>query len=84
MSAGHAQPVPPFGDAYDWFRRGSALLEQGHPAAAAELVGWAAEHEPAAHSIRETGARALFDAKRFDEAEASGLDPTGDAGENLS
>ena len=69
MSAQPDGPVPPAGDAYDWFRRGSALLEQGNPAAAAELLAWAAEQEPTAHSIRETWARALYDAKRYDEAE---------------
>jgi tetratricopeptide (TPR) repeat protein len=64
-----AAPVPPSGDAYEWFRRGSALLDQGNAAAAAELLAWAAEQEPGAHSIRETWARALYDAKRYDDAE---------------
>jgi tetratricopeptide (TPR) repeat protein len=58
----------PAGDAYDWYRRGSALLESGHPAAAAELLAWAADSEPEARSIRETWARALYDAQRYDEA----------------
>jgi tetratricopeptide (TPR) repeat protein len=60
--------VPPAGDAYEWFRRGSALLDQGHAAAAAELLAWAAAEEPTAHSIRETWARALYDAKRYEDA----------------
>lgn len=68
MSVGDPAPAPPVGEPYDWFRRGTMLLEQGHPAAAAELLAWAAEYEPTAHSIREAWARALFDAKRFDEA----------------
>jgi tetratricopeptide (TPR) repeat protein len=62
------QPEPPAGDAYDWFRRGSALLASGNPEAAAELLAWAAEQEPEAHSIREAWARALFDARRFPDA----------------
>ncbi|MBI1376199.1 MAG: tetratricopeptide repeat protein [Frankiales bacterium] len=61
-------PEPPAGDAYDWFRRGSALLEEGHPAAAAELLAWAARDEPDAASIREAWARALFDARRYEDA----------------
>jgi Flp pilus assembly protein TadD len=56
------------GDAYDWYRRGTELLGQGHPAAAAELLAWAVEYEPTAHSVREAYARALFDAARHDEA----------------
>ena len=63
-----ADPLPPAGEPYDWFRRGSALLESGNAAAAAELLAWAAREEPAAHSIRESLARALFDARRFDDA----------------
>lgn len=68
MTGDPAAPVPPAGDAYEWFRRGSALLEQGNAAAAAELLAWAADEEPNAHSIRETWARALYDAKRYEEA----------------
>jgi tetratricopeptide (TPR) repeat protein len=63
-----SRPDMPAGDAYDWFRRGAALLESGNPAAAAELLAWAAAEEPVAHSIREAWARALFDARRFEEA----------------
>ena len=63
-----SRPDRPAGDAYDWFRRGTALLESGNPAAAAELLAWAAAEEPNAHSIREAWARALFDARRFEEA----------------
>jgi tetratricopeptide (TPR) repeat protein len=63
-------PEQPAGDAYDWFRRGTALLADGHPAAAAELLAWAASHEPEAASIREAWARALFDAHRYDESAA--------------
>jgi tetratricopeptide (TPR) repeat protein len=68
VSAGTSRPEPPAGDAYEWFRRGSALLEAGNPAAAAELLSWAVVEEPGARSIREAFARALFDAHRFDQA----------------
>ena len=59
---------PPAGDAYDWYRRGSALLESGDAAAAAELLAWVVREEPAAASVRESLARALFDARRYDDA----------------
>jgi len=68
VTAATERPDPPAGDAYDWFRRGCALLDGGNPAAAAHLLAWAAAEEPAAHSIREALARALFDARRFGEA----------------
>lgn len=62
------RPGPPAGDAYDWYRRGTALLESGDPAAAAELLAWVVLEEPAASSVRESLARALFDARRYDDA----------------
>ena len=68
MTADNPRPDAPAGEAYDWFRRGSDLLASGSPEAAAELLAWAAVEEPAAHSIREALARALFDARRFDDA----------------
>ncbi len=55
----------PHGDVYDWFRRGARLLEQGHPAAAVQLLTRAAEAEPQSRSIRETLARAQFDARLY-------------------
>ncbi|MFJ9521045.1 tetratricopeptide repeat protein [Kitasatospora sp. NPDC101801] len=58
----------PEGGVYDWFRRGAQLLAQGHPAAAVQLLARAADAEPESRSIRETLARALFDAGRFREA----------------
>ena len=61
--------LAPGGEAYDGYRRGAALLEEGNAAAAAELLAWAARAEPAAASIREAWARALFDARRFLDAE---------------
>jgi Flp pilus assembly protein TadD len=62
------RPGPPAGDAYDWYRRGTSLLESGNAAAAAELLTWVVREEPAAASVRESLARALFDSRRFDEA----------------
>ena len=61
--------LPPAGEAYDWYRRGVELLDQGNAAAAAELLAWAAHAEPEAASIREAWARALFDARRLPDAE---------------
>ncbi|WP_156178619.1 tetratricopeptide repeat protein [Saccharothrix sp. ST-888] len=58
-------PGVPEGGVYDWFRRGARLLEQGHPAAAEQLLARAAEAEPHSRSIRETLARAQFDAGLF-------------------
>ncbi len=69
MTGEPAAPMPPAGDAYEWFRRGTELLEQGNPAAAAQLLTWVAELEPNVHSVHEARARALYGAKRFDEAE---------------
>ncbi|MER5642814.1 tetratricopeptide repeat protein [Kitasatospora sp. NPDC002227] len=58
----------PEGDVYDWFRRGAQLLEQGHPAAAEQLLARAAAAEPHSRSIRETLARSQFDAGLFGPA----------------
>lgn len=60
--------VPPAGEPYDWFRRGTQLLEQGNSAAAAELLSWASQAEPDARSIREALARAFFDSRRFQDS----------------
>jgi len=68
VTAATHRPDPPAGDAYDWYRRGTALLESGNPAAAAELLAWAVREEPAARSVREALARALYDARRFSDA----------------
>lgn len=66
MSAG--PPGQPAGDAYDWVRRAQDLHDAGNPAAAAELLAHAAAMEPTARSVREAWARALFDARRYDDA----------------
>ncbi|MEY9967459.1 hypothetical protein ABIA33_005530 [Streptacidiphilus sp. MAP12-16] len=55
----------PSGDVYDWFRRGSELLAGGHPGAAEQLLSRAAAAEPLSMAIRETLARAQFDARSY-------------------
>ena len=60
----------PAGEVYDWFVRGRTLLDGGNPEAAAELLAHARAREPGSASVLETLARALFDARRYDEAAA--------------
>ncbi|MER7753590.1 tetratricopeptide repeat protein [Kitasatospora sp. NPDC097643] len=60
-----ARSGEPEGDVYEWFRRGGRLLAQGHPAAAEQLLARAAAAEPHSRSIRETLARAQFDAGSY-------------------
>jgi Flp pilus assembly protein TadD len=61
----------PEGGVYEWYQRGMQLLSNGDPAAAATLLGRAAEAEPGSRSVREALARAQYDAGRYDEAIAS-------------
>lgn len=61
----------PEGDVYEWYRRGRALHDDGHPAAAVQLLARAVAAEPTARSLREALARAQFDAHWFDEARES-------------
>jgi Tfp pilus assembly protein PilF len=61
----------PSGEVYDWYHRGRALLEAGDAAAAAQLLSRAVDAEPDARSIRETLARAQFDARQYAQAKAS-------------
>lgn len=68
---GGDEPTAPGGDVYDWYRRGLALLADGHPAAAAQVLHHAAAAEPASRSVREALARAQFDAGSYAEARAS-------------
>jgi Flp pilus assembly protein TadD len=56
--------------AYELFRNGSRLLEQGDFHAAAVALGRARELEPDKDSVREAYGRALFGAQRFREAAA--------------
>ncbi|MCW2693203.1 MAG: hypothetical protein JWM48_2796 [Mycobacterium sp.] len=51
----------PAGSVYDWYRRGIALLSDGHPAAAAQLLARAAEASPESRHVSEAFARALYD-----------------------
>ena len=73
----------PAGDVYDWFRRGSELLDTGHPGAAEQLLLRAADAEPGSTAIRESLARAQFDAGSYPAAlenfrEVAGADPAND------
>lgn len=72
MSGEPAQaPRNPSGEVYDWYQRGLGLLGAGDAAAAAQLLGHAADAEPASRSVREALARALYDAGRYDEARSA-------------
>lgn len=61
----------PEGSAYDWYRRAIALLEGGNPAAAEVLFARLREIDPNSMSVLEAHARALFDARRYEEAAAA-------------
>jgi predicted Zn-dependent protease len=58
-------------DAYTWYKRGLALLGNGSAAAAAQLLGRAAEAEPSSRSVLEALGRAQFDAGRYSAAAES-------------
>lgn len=58
----------PVGEPYDWYQRGMTLLSTGNPDAALLLLERLLEVEPSSRSVVEGYARALFDAKRFEEA----------------
>ena len=60
-----AHPKRPAGDLYDWYQRGLALLRNGDPAAAGQLLAHAHDAEPHSRSIREALARARFDSGDF-------------------
>lgn len=74
MEPGSTPDVPdygtPAGDVYDWYRRGCRLLDDGHPAAAVELLTRVATAEPTARHVRETLGRARLAARRYADAEA--------------
>ena len=61
----------PSGELYDWFVRGTALLDGGNPEAAAELLSRVRAAEPGSASVLEALSRALFDARRFSAAARS-------------
>jgi tetratricopeptide (TPR) repeat protein len=73
----------PEGGVYEWYQRGLHLLGNGDPAAAATLLGRAAEAEPGSRSVLEALARAQYDAGRYREAmtaftELIAVNPTDD------
>jgi tetratricopeptide (TPR) repeat protein len=55
-------------DVYDLFKRGTALLEEGHNHAAIIPLSRARDLEPEKTSIREALGRALFHAQRYEQA----------------
>lgn len=68
---GASAPRDPEGDLYDWYHRGMTLLESGNPDAALQLLERVKQAESSSRSVLEAYARALFDAKRTDEAVAA-------------
>ena len=58
----------PEGTAYEWYRRAIDLLERGDASASLVLLDRVLTEDPDSVSAREARARALFDARRFDEA----------------
>ena len=69
ISAGRrANSIGPLGGPYDWFQRAGELLAQGHPDAAAQLLERVLDAEPGSQAALESLGRALFDARRYDEA----------------
>lgn len=69
--AGDREPGDPSGDVYDWYRRAVDLLGTGNPDAALQLLDRVIAVEPESRSVLEAYARALFNAKRTDEAVAA-------------
>jgi Flp pilus assembly protein TadD len=67
----HDPAGAPSGDVYEWFKRGTKLLEDGSPAAAAAILERAAQAEPESRSIREALARAQFNSRQYSEAAGS-------------
>ncbi|HVQ17769.1 MAG TPA: tetratricopeptide repeat protein [Actinomycetes bacterium] len=61
-------PGRPAGDVYDWYVRGLKLLDDGNPAAAAQLLEYAAAEEPEARSILEGLARARLATRQYERA----------------
>ncbi len=58
----------PEGEPYEWFRRAETLLAQGNADAAAVLLERLRALDPDSTSVLEDWSRALFDARRFEEA----------------
>ena len=57
----------PEGDAYEWFHRAKRLLSEGNPDAAVVLLE-RVQRTDATPAVAETLGRALFEARRYDEA----------------
>lgn len=64
-------PGQPQGGPYEWLRRGTQLLQDGHAAAAATVLQHAAESEPGSAMVLETLGRAQFAAAWYDDAAAT-------------
>lgn len=62
------QPGTPEGNAYDWFRRASELLERGDAGASLMLIERVLAEEPRSRSALEIRARALFDGGHYADA----------------
>jgi len=59
----------PLGSVYEWFQRAQALLESGNADAALQLL-YRVKAEDSSGSVLEALGRALFDARRYVEAES--------------
>jgi predicted Zn-dependent protease len=60
--------APDDADVHAWYTKGMELLDNGSPAAAAQVLQRAAAAEPHSRSVREALARAQFDMGRYAEA----------------
>lgn len=65
---GYHEPTEPTGEAADWYRQGVQLLEDGNPAAAAQLLTRVAQKTPESASVLEALARAHFDGGHYEDA----------------
>jgi tetratricopeptide (TPR) repeat protein len=65
---GYDSPTEPTGEAADWYRQGVQLLEDGNPAAAAQLLTRVAQKTPESASVLEALARAHFDGGDYEDA----------------
>lgn len=61
----------PSGSPYEWFQRAQDLLAAGNSDAAAQLLQYLLAAEPGSRSVLEAYARAVFDARRYDDAVAA-------------
>ena len=61
----------PEGTAYEWYQRAISLLDRGDASASLVLLDRVLLEDPGSASAREARARALFDARRLDDAAAA-------------